>query len=50
MLGFWLGTWESTIDRKTAVWLRFFDSSGNLILLLETAEQQREQEPNGLSA
>jgi hypothetical protein len=23
----WLGTWESTIDRETAVWLRFFDSA-----------------------
>lgn len=37
MLGFWLGTWESTIDRETVVWLRFFDSGGNLILLSEAA-------------
>lgn len=44
-LGFWLGTWEGTIDRETAVWLRFFDSAGNLILLPEeAAEQQAEQE------
>ena len=44
MLSFWLGTWGSTIDRETAVWLRFFDSAGNLILLPEAAEQQAEQE------
>lgn len=45
MLGFWLGTWEGTIDRETAVWLRFFDDSGNLILLPEeAAKQQAEQE------
>lgn len=43
-LGFWLGTWEGTIDRETAVWLRFFDSAGNLILLPEAAEKQAEQE------
>jgi Uma2 family endonuclease len=24
-LGFWLGTWEGTIDREPAVWLRFYD-------------------------
>lgn len=51
-LGFWLGTWEGTIDRETAVWLRFYDSSGNLVLLPEEAagaraeqeHQQAEQE------
>jgi Uma2 family endonuclease len=51
-LGFWLGTWQGTIDRETAVWLRFYDESGNLILLpdeaaqqqAEAAQQQAEQE------
>ncbi len=43
-LGFWLGTWEGTIDRETAVWLRFYDRSGNLVLLPEEAAQLRAQE------
>ncbi|MBH8564035.1 Uma2 family endonuclease [Nostoc sp. CENA67] len=38
-LGFWLGTWQGTIDRETAVWLRFYDDSGNLVLLPEEAAQ-----------
>ncbi len=41
---YWLGTWNATIDRQTAVWLRFFDSAGNLILLPEAAKEQAEQE------
>ncbi|HLO47993.1 MAG TPA: Uma2 family endonuclease, partial [Kamptonema sp.] len=41
MLGFWLGTWSGTIQRETAVWLRFYDESGNLILLPEEAAQQQ---------
>lgn len=40
-LGFWLGTWEGTIDREMTVWLRFYDRSGNLVLLPEEAERQR---------
>ena len=40
-LGFWLGTWDGTIDRETATWLRFYDSSGNLVLLPEEAAQQQ---------
>jgi hypothetical protein len=40
-LGFWLGTWEGTIDRETSVWLRFYDAEGNLVLLPEEAEKQR---------
>lgn len=40
-LGFWLGTWEGTIDREFATWLRFYDQSGNLILLPEEAAQLR---------
>ncbi len=39
-LGFWLGTWEGTIDRETAVWLRFYDPQGNLVPLPEEAVQQ----------
>lgn len=38
-LSFWLGTWEGTIDRETAVWLRFYDVAGNLVLLPEEAAQ-----------
>ena len=40
-LGFWLGTWSGTIDREAAVWLRFYDEAGNLVLLPEEAEHQR---------
>lgn len=44
-LDFWLGTEEGTVDRETAVWLRFFDRAGNLVLLPEEATQARvEQE------
>ena len=43
-LGFWLGTWEGTIDRETAIWLRFYDEAGNLVLLPEEAAQQRADE------
>jgi Uma2 family endonuclease len=40
-LGFWLGTWEGTVDRETAIWVRFFDGSGNLVPLPEEAAQQQ---------
>jgi len=40
-LDFWLGTWEGTIDRETAIWLRFYDREGNLVLLPEEASEQR---------
>ncbi|WP_293134966.1 Uma2 family endonuclease [Microcoleus sp. bin38.metabat.b11b12b14.051] len=40
-LGFWLGTWEGIVDRETAVWARFYNESGNLILLPEEAAQQQ---------
>ncbi len=44
-LDFWMGTWEGTIDRETAIWLRFYDREGNLVLLPEEAfEQRAEQE------
>jgi hypothetical protein len=37
----WLATWEGTIDRETAVWLRFYDQAGNLVLLPEEAANAR---------
>ncbi|MDB9405301.1 Uma2 family endonuclease [Microcystis sp. CS-574] len=40
-LGYWLGTWEGTIDRETAIWARFYDSEGNLIPLPEEAAQEQ---------
>lgn len=40
-LGLWLAIWEGTIDRETAVWLRFYDQTGNLILLPEEAANAR---------
>ncbi len=40
-LGLWLGTWQGTLTRETAVWLRFYDDAGNLILLPEEVEHQR---------
>ncbi|MDE5082855.1 MAG: hypothetical protein O4859_16990, partial [Trichodesmium sp. St18_bin1] len=40
----WLGTWEGTILQESAVWLRFLDSQGNLVLLPgEVAEQERQR-------
>ncbi|HEY9653563.1 MAG TPA: Uma2 family endonuclease [Coleofasciculaceae cyanobacterium] len=38
-LGFWLGLWEGTIDRETALWLRFYDQAGNLVPLPEEAAE-----------
>ncbi|MGA9380194.1 MAG: Uma2 family endonuclease [Phormidium sp.] len=44
-LGLWLGTWEGEIDREMAIWLRFYDQAGNLVLLPEElAQQQAETE------
>ncbi len=40
-LGLWLGTWVGTIDRETLTWLRFYDSTGALVLLPEEVAQQR---------
>ena len=40
-LGLWVGTWQGTIDRETAVWLRFYDQEGNLVPLPEEAAQQQ---------
>ncbi|HIK10756.1 MAG TPA: Uma2 family endonuclease, partial [Oscillatoriaceae cyanobacterium M33_DOE_052] len=47
-LGFWLGTWPGTIDREAAVWLRFYDTEGNLVLLPEEAERQKAQQAEQL--
>jgi Uma2 family endonuclease len=40
-LGLWLGTWEGTIDRETAIWARFYDVAGNLVLLPEEAAKSQ---------
>jgi Uma2 family endonuclease len=40
-LRLWLGTWKGIIEDDDAVWLRFYDEAGNLVLLPEEAEQQR---------
>lgn len=42
-LGLWVATWEGTIDRETAVWLRFYDRAGNLVLLPEEAANARSE-------
>ncbi len=44
-LGYWLGTWEGTIDRETAIWARFYDPEGNLIPLPEEAAQEQAAQP-----
>lgn len=43
-LSLWLGTWEGTIDRETAIWLRFYDRESNLVPLPEEAAQVRAQQ------
>ena len=40
-LGLWLGTWQGTITKQPGVWLRFYDSSGNLVPLPEEAAIQK---------
>jgi Uma2 family endonuclease len=40
-LGLWLGTSQATIDREPAIWLRFFDEAGNLVLLPEEDAMQK---------
>ncbi|NET58476.1 MAG: Uma2 family endonuclease [Symploca sp. SIO2E6] len=43
-LGLWLGTWEGTLTKEKAHWLRFYDRDGNLIKLgQELAEQERQR-------
>lgn len=43
-LGLWLGTWQGILKRENATWLRFYDRSGNLVLLPEEiAENERQR-------
>ncbi len=43
-LGLWLGTWEGTLVKETASWLRFYAPSGDLVLLPhEVAQQEQER-------
>lgn len=42
-LGLWLGTWQGTILKETATWLRFYDRDGNLVLLGEELAEQEKQ-------
>lgn len=42
-LGLWLGTYEGIIDRETAIWLRFYDVAGNLVLLPDEAAAAQAQ-------
>jgi Uma2 family endonuclease len=44
-LGLWLGLWTGQVEDETTTWLRFYEPSGNLILLPEeSAQKQLEQE------
>lgn len=47
-LGLWLGTWDGIMDREpvtgTCQWLRFYDRTGNLVLLPEEAAQQQAEQ------
>jgi hypothetical protein len=36
-----VGTWHGLIEDDNAFWLRFYDSTGNIVLLPEEAQQQR---------
>ncbi len=36
-----MGTWEGIVERETAIWVRFFDGSGNLVPLPEEVAQQQ---------
>jgi Uma2 family endonuclease len=40
-LGLWVGTWNGAIEDDTTTWLRFYDESGNPILLPEEAASQQ---------
>ncbi|MBW4622644.1 MAG: Uma2 family endonuclease [Cyanosarcina radialis HA8281-LM2] len=53
-LNLWVGTWRGQVEDDNAVWLRFYDEAGNVVLLPEEAEQQRadaeQQRANRLAA
>jgi len=36
----WLGTWQGKVEDDTAMWLRFYDEAGNVVLLPEEGERQ----------
>ncbi|MDT9191292.1 MAG: hypothetical protein P5681_26660, partial [Limnospira sp. PMC 894.15] len=38
-----------TIDREEAIWLRFYDTEGNLVLLPEEAERQKAEQAQQLA-
>ncbi|MBN3873638.1 Uma2 family endonuclease [Nostoc sp. JL33] len=40
-LGLWLGTWQGKVEDDPAIWLRFYDEAGNVVLLPEEGERQR---------
>jgi Uma2 family endonuclease len=41
VLGLWLGIWEGVFQEDYAVWLRFFDAEGQLVLRGEEAAEER---------
>lgn len=41
VLQMWLGTWEGAFQETRAVWLRFFDAEGQLVLTRAEAAEQR---------
>jgi Uma2 family endonuclease len=43
-LGLWLGLWEGEIHRESALWLRFYDADGHLVLLPEEAAQRQAEQ------
>jgi Uma2 family endonuclease len=43
-LELWLGLWEGSIDRETALWLRFYDANEKLVLLAEEAAEQKAEQ------
>ncbi|MEC4806623.1 MAG: Uma2 family endonuclease [Jaaginema sp. PMC 1079.18] len=43
-LGLWLGTWEGTILKETAIWLRFYDRDRNLVLLAQEERDLAQEE------
>lgn len=36
-----MGTWEGRVERETAIWARFYDAAGNLVLLPEEAAKSQ---------
>ena len=40
-IGVMVGTWNGMVEDDNAVWLRFYDGSGNLVLLPQEAQKLR---------